>query len=108
MIAMNEQHKNFLERLQSADEDVKKKWMIGVTAVVMVAVVYLWMGYFNGIVGGASQPASITPNSGAGGFTFWGTMQHGAALIYNAFTDKLHALGNILQTTSDITVKPQQ
>ena len=49
---------NFLEKLQSTPEPTKRRWLIGVTAALMVVVIYVWLAYFNNlIIAGFSQPA---------------------------------------------------
>ncbi len=99
--------KNFFERLQSADERTKKRWLIAVTAIVMVAVVYIWLGYFNGIVSGGARSEIVPPSESVdGSLAFWQTMKNGTAFIYNILSDKLHFLGQILQTPRDFIVKP--
>lgn len=73
MIAMHEENKkSFLDELQSLDEATKRKVAVIATGIFMIGVVYLWFGYFNGLVVGVSQQQATeqaTVNSGAGSTT---------------------------------------
>jgi len=67
MITMHEENKkSFLDELQSLSEATKKKVVIIATAVLMIGVVYLWLGYFNGLVAGGSQQQQTAANGDAG------------------------------------------
>jgi hypothetical protein len=61
MITMHEENKkSFLDELQSLGEATKKKVVVVATAILMIGVVYLWLGYFNGLVaGGSAQPTQV-------------------------------------------------
>ena len=83
---------SFFEQLQSLDESMKQKILIVATIVIMVVVVYVWIGYFNGIVAGVSQPdqsvAQVQPQATqptSGGNSVWQDMQNGMANMINAF-----------------------
>ena len=43
--------KPFLEELQALDSGKKRNILIIVTVVLMALVLYIWLGYFNNIVG---------------------------------------------------------
>lgn len=109
---MREENETFLERLQSSDEGTKLRWLIGLSLIVMVAVVYVWLAYFNGLIAGISlnttephsQPASAHGNN----TDFFTTMKNGTAIIYNFFDDKLQSFGKILEAPRDYIVKPPQ
>ena len=103
-------HKTFLERLQSADESVKQRWLVGSAAVIMAIVVFLWLAYFNSLIIGPQSAALVQGDTGTegSGATFFGTMKHGTSIIYNGFLGKLHALGNILGAPREYIIKPPQ
>ena len=95
---------NFLERLRSSGESTKRGWMIASTIIVMVVVVYVWLAYFNNLVGSFSEPE---PTAAPGGdFTFWRSMKNGAAIVYGTFVDKIRALGEILKAPREYMVSP--
>ena len=55
--------KSFFEELQSLNEGTKRKVAIVATIVLMVGVVYVWLGYFNGLVAGSSGSTGNAGNS---------------------------------------------
>lgn len=95
--------KNFLEKLQSSDESTKRRWMFGSTVIVMVIVVYVWLAYFNNLVGSFNEQQPAAPEAG---FTFWQTMKGGMAVIYQTFVRELEALGMILKAPREYIVNP--
>ena len=88
----------FLEKLQNSDEDTKRRWMVILTIVAMVIVIYVWLAYFNNLIAGLSAPpqeiAADAPESK--GFTFWHSTKNGLGLVYNGFIGKLRWLGEVL------------
>ena len=46
--------KSLLQRIQSADAPVKRRWVIGVSASAMIVVLFLWAVYFDTMVKGFS------------------------------------------------------
>lgn len=96
---------NFLEKLQSSDERTKRRWLVGLTAVVMVGVIYVWLAYFNNLVAGFEEP-SPELNQREEGFTFLETLKKGAAVIYDAFSQRLQGLGAILEKPKEYIIQP--
>ena len=94
---------HFLEKLQSSDESTKRRWMFGSAVVIMIVVVYVWFAYFNTLVAGFSAPA---PAATEGGFSFFGSMENGLAIISGAFMEKIHAFGRILAAPREYIVNP--
>ena len=103
-----DQPKNFLERLQSSDEATKQRWLIGSAVVIMVAVVFLWLTYFNSFVIGPRNgaPAEAGQKAEGSGVTFFGTMKSGAFVLYQGFWGKLRAFGSILEKPREYIIKP--
>ena len=97
---------NFIEKLQSADEAAKRRWMLLSTITIMIIVIYVWMAYFNNLVAGFSQTQQAPASPTAGGFTFWQTMRNGTAILYRELTGAFHSLGNILNSPREYIVKP--
>ncbi len=101
---MGNANKNFLERLQSSNETTKRKWMFATTLVIMMVVVYVWLAYFNNLVGGFNEPqAAASPE---GSFTFLESLKNGTAVIYQTFNDKLRAFGQILASPREYIINP--
>ncbi|MDO8574088.1 MAG: hypothetical protein Q7R86_00475 [bacterium] len=75
---------SFLEKLQSADEGKKRRWMVLITLVVMVVVVFVWLSYFNSLIRNASGVQSEVPKSTGSEFSFWDTISGGAAAAFDS------------------------
>ena len=74
---------SFLEKIQSADEPKKRRWMVVITAVAMMIVVFVWLAYFNNLlqgVGGAEPEVKGGPGSE---FSFLSTISGGAEVIFD-------------------------
>ncbi|MEK7195084.1 MAG: hypothetical protein AAB655_00100 [Patescibacteria group bacterium] len=98
--------KSFLEKLQSADEGRKKKIMFVSTVVIMTAVIYVWLAYFNSLIAPTTQPDLKNESAEGGDFTFWQTMKKGMAAIYGILGDKVSDLGGILEAPREYIIKP--
>jgi hypothetical protein len=88
----NANQKNFFEGLQSLSESMKQRILVVSTIVIMVVVVYVWLGYFNGIVANNSQSDQTIAQSvpqqtepAASGPNFWQKMESGMANIVGVF-----------------------
>jgi len=104
-----------LEKLQSAPESVKTRWMVISAAVIMVIVIYVWLAYFNNLMAGFSKPLAQTSAqtqveqqsaADSGGVTMWSSFKDGMASLYQVFVGELHFLGSILQAPREYIVKP--
>ena len=100
---MEHAHKNFLERLQSADDGTKRRWMFASVTIVMVIVVYVWLAYFNNLVTGFNAP---TPTASAGGFSFVGSLGSGVDMFSKTFFDGLPAFGRMLAAPREYIISP--
>lgn len=103
---VNFMNKSFLEKLQSADEVTKKRWMVLSTVVVMAVVVYIWLAYFNSLVASFSQQQVPSGSQANEGRTFWQTMKNGAAILYQGFMNKLRFLSDILSSPREYIIQP--
>ena len=99
---------HFLEKLQSADEGTKMKWIIIATSVIMIVVIYIWLMYFNNLLSAASAPiVENTPTEKSAPVSNQGiSIMDRVGSIYHAFIDKIGSLGNILTTPKDYIIKP--
>jgi hypothetical protein len=59
--------KSFFDELQSLSEATKHKIMIVTTIVLMIGILYVWLEYFNGLVGvsGGSNNQAQQNSSGS-------------------------------------------
>ena len=118
---------NFLEKLQSAPEPTKRRWLVAATAVLMIAVIYVWLAYFNNLITAFSQPAApaydyTQPVPGQAGqppaeqnpfvageqISFWQTLKNSVANLYEIFSNKLHVLSDTLNAPREYIIKPPQ
>ncbi len=74
--------KDFLEKIQSADENRKRRWLVISTTVLVIGVGFLWLGYFNNLVGKFSG-SQVPTAERVDGFSFLETMKAGFATIYD-------------------------
>lgn len=51
-----------IKEIQRSDQKIKRRWLIGSTAVVMVIIVFLWIGYLNFTVPEVSQNRDVIEN----------------------------------------------
>lgn len=103
------EQKNFLERLQEADDDTKKWWVVIGTVVIMSAVVFVWLGYFNNLIAGnirRTEPAPITEEKGE--FTFFDTMRNGVASIFHSFKGGVEGIINGIGGSRSYDIAPSE
>ncbi|TSC81703.1 MAG: hypothetical protein G01um101420_900 [Parcubacteria group bacterium Gr01-1014_20] len=90
--------KDFLEKIQGADEGRKRKWLLISTTILVIGVGYLWLGYFNNLIGKFSGTQVQTAES-VGGFSFVETMKAGLATIYDV-------VKSVFDRPKDYLIKP--
>lgn len=110
---MDEQNKmSFIEELQSLGEPTKRKILIGATAVIMVAVVYLWLGYFNGLVAASSQtPIVAAQDSQSGGSATQAQVQPQqgvGAIIGGFFSNIIGDFRHLFQSPGQYNINPSK
>jgi hypothetical protein len=74
--------KSFFEELQSLSESTKQRILVVSTIVIMIVVVYVWLGYFNGIVAQAQSQQTQPTSSGN---NFWQTVKDDMGNMVNNF-----------------------
>ncbi len=97
--------KNFLERLQEADERTKRRVVAVSSALAMIVVVFLWFSYFNSIV---RPEATVASGNGGeeGNFSFMDTIRHGTASMISGAWDMLRAAGRAVFEGRSYTITP--
>jgi len=98
---------NLLHKLQNADDTTKRRWGAAITAALMVFVVYVWLAYFNTLVG-PERVASSADAAGNAGFSFWGTMKSETALIYDSLKGYAAGFGELIRSPKEYAVEPAQ
>jgi hypothetical protein len=100
---MSEEHqKTFLEELRSLNEPTKRKVLIVATIVIMAIILYLWLGYFNGLV------ADNQPQQDPGGVSFSQNLKSGMATIANDFANIPQWLAGIFRGPRQYTIQPSK
>ena len=66
---MEQPNGNFIDTLQRLDEPMKRRVLVIATMITMIAVVYLWMGYFKNITmnnqGQFANESAVTDSAAA-------------------------------------------
>ena len=94
---------DFLHKLQTSEERIKLRWLIGTSAVVMIIVVFVWLNYFSTLV--ESGASGAEPGDGAQDIGFWQTFKGGLAFIGQSFGDEIKTLLGKIQSPSTYQVK---
>ena len=94
-----------LRQIQSLDESTKRTILIVSTIIIMAAVVYLWIGYFNGIVTAENPPTpvaenSVQPSSGS-------AFANIANAFANGFNGVVHWIGDALTNPGKYNIRPR-
>ena len=104
---MFDQRKNFLERLQESGNGRKDRWVIGLSVLATLAVVFVWLGYFNTVVPGIDNGIAVAAPV-ATEEPFFNTVQRGAASFFHSFKGLVgHALGLITRPQT-IMITPDE
>ena len=107
--------RKFLIKIQQGGEDKKKLTVIVGSAVIMVAVIYVWLSYFNSLILSSDNP-SLSPiqssenvkSEAKSGFSIWRTMKGGLAAIYDSFAEVIGGAGNIFNMKKEYIVIPSK
>ena len=98
--------KHFLEKLQSADEGRKQRWLVGSSIVVAIVFFFVWATYFNSILSVNEPPASGAVGDGSGGFSFLESVKSGTATIYMGIMNSIASLARKLKAPADYPIAP--
>ncbi|MBI4086317.1 MAG: hypothetical protein HY433_03725 [Candidatus Liptonbacteria bacterium] len=95
---------NFLKRLQESEENVKRRWLILGSAVMMILVVFIWLNYFNTLVQQASAPAQT--EQAERGLTFWQTFKSGLGIVFQTAGSKIKYWFEIARSPKSYSINP--
>jgi hypothetical protein len=100
--------KNFLERLRASDEKTKRKIIIIISCICMAIIIYVWFGYFNSLVVGATRPMSVniqnTPVPQTSSSGFWDGVENNAGVFYQKISS---VFDNFFQGSKQYKIQPQ-
>ena len=98
---------DFLEKLQSADETTKKRWLVASTSVIMVVVVALWLAYFNTLLTSFTPTPPPEVINEEAGFTFLETLGNGAAVVYQSVGDAIGRAVSFITAPRSYLITPE-
>ena len=93
---------DFLKKLQTSDDAVKRRWLIGSSAVMMIFVIAIWLSYFNTLV--QTNPSAPTDET-TQGLSFWQTFKGGFGIVSHDIGDKIRNLFETLKSPKSYNVK---
>ena len=95
---------NFIKKLQTSDESVKKRWLIMSSAFMMILIVFIWLNYFNTLVQQAGAPAPA--EQAEHGLTFWQTFRSGAGIVSQSIGATIKSWFEILRLPKSYNIQP--
>jgi len=93
----------FLDRIRRADDQTKKRWLVFLTAVIMLGVISVWLKHFNSLV---LQP-STREAPVAEKFSFADTMKAGTRTLWSKLTATIEGFGRTLNSPRSYIIKPE-
>ncbi|MDI6820586.1 MAG: hypothetical protein QMD65_00190 [Patescibacteria group bacterium] len=85
--------KKYLRELQRADDQRKKHWLVSVSMVSMILIIFLWAVFFNLDLKPTNQDKEITAANNQKE-SFWQTVNNGIKSISSAFNGKISDIRN--------------
>lgn len=95
---------NFLEQIRNSSDQIKKRWLIGTSIVIMTVVIWVWLGYFNSLI---MRPASSADDK-EGKFSVWDGIRGSGGALWDRMTASVKDIGNKIGGSKEYIVKPQQ
>lgn len=90
-----------LEKIQNSDENVKKRWLIGATAVSMVLVISLWLIYVQSTIKSISNDIENQEST----IGFWQIFKNGFVVIFNSVKENIKIMISEITKSRTITVE---
>ena len=97
---------DFLEEIRGFDPVRKKRWVVGLSAAVMVIIVMLWALSFGTVLHGSAALAPLERER-AQGVSPWETIKSGTAFIYANFRDTITSLFRTFSSSRTYLINPQ-
>lgn len=94
-----------MERLRTADENTKTRWLVALSIMCMIIIVFVWLKYFNNLIAQQPRPQPIAETKNEP-FSFWQTMKNGAEFLGQNIIDKLRNFGALLGAPRSYIVNP--
>ncbi len=88
----------FLEKIQNSDEKIKKRWLVGASAVSIIIVVSLWLIYINFTTKPVGKNVEINDST----IGFWQIFKNGLTIVFQSLKEKVRDI--LLEITKSRTV----
>lgn len=98
---MFEKLKAFLKKIQNSDENTRKRWLIGTTAISMVLVISLWLVYIQSTVKFISNNIEDQEST----IGFWQIFKNGLVVILNSVKENIKIIISEITKSRTITVE---
>ncbi len=93
--------KVFLQKIQNSDENIKKRWLIGATAISMVLVISLWLVYVQSTVKSISNNIKDQEST----IGFWQIFKNGLVVIFNSVKENIKIIISEITKSRTITIE---
>jgi len=95
----------FIKKLRESEEHIKRRWLVLISGVLMVFIVFFWMKYFNSLVEPMDAPQPAEQSAGQG-FTFWETFKSGLGAILETAGKTLSSFMNMISQPKNYDITP--
>lgn len=89
--------KQKIKELQRADDGTKKKWLIVISGISMVAIIFLWVIYLNATVPTISKQTAREVETSSSEKSAYETFKSGLQTIKNDFDKRFSATKEVLE-----------
>lgn len=91
---------SFLDRLRGADDATKRRWIFGLSVLVMAIIVGVWLAYFNSLL----KPA--VPASATNGFSIGDSVTGGFAATIETLKSGMGRFVDIFKASRSYSITP--
>ena len=100
--------KDFLEKLQAADEETKKRIIVVATAVIMTLIIFVWLSYFNNLVDVANEEPAAEVAVREEESSFFRSLGSGTASLFRGFTGMIRSFADGLGSREYVITPEKQ
>ena len=75
--------RNFIEKLQKSDDNIKKRWLVIMSGISMIIVIAIWLIFLNNSIRGVVKEKSNQSET-----SFWQVFQTGLQIAGNSIKEK--------------------
>lgn len=80
-----------IDEIRNSDEEIKKRWLIGCSAITMIVVIVFWLAYINSVIKPANQIKQVTQET-SGMAEFWQIFKNGAKIIGGSVKNEINKI----------------